>query len=242
IASLTKLMSYLLIQEALEAGSIHADDLVPISPAAAELARSADGVLPLTAGTTLPFQELLDAMLLASSNEAALALAEHVSGSEAAFVEAMNQRAQALHLNSARFYSAHGLPVYTHSATPVKQQNRMSASDMFRLIRYLLDQQPQLTAITSRQFGQMPSVPYTTANSNPLVFNMPGVSGLKTGSTNKAGYCLAATLPMTVDGETHTVVLVLLGAETADVRGQAAQILLEYAVRTLGEDHANRAA
>ena len=241
IASLTKLMSYLLIQEALEAGSIHADDLVHISQAAADLARSADGVLPLEVGDMLPFRELLDAMLLASSNEAALALAEHVSGSEDAFVAAMNARAKELQLNSARFYSAHGLPVYTRSATPTKLQNQMSASDMLRLIRYLLEHHPQLTAITARPFGQMPSIPYSTANSNPLVFNMEGVNGLKTGSTNKAGYCLAASLPVTVDGETHTIVLILLGAETADVRGQAAQILMAYAQRKAAQAHVSSA-
>ena len=77
----------------------------------------------------------------------------------------------------------------------------------------------------------MPSLnDYRTANSNPLLFNMSGVTGLKTGSTNKAGYCVAATLPVQKEGETHTLVLILLGAETADLRGQAAEILLRDAL------------
>ena len=70
---------------------------------------------------------------------------------------------------------------------------------------------------------------YTTANSNPLVFNMPGTSGLKTGSTDKAGYCLVASCPVTVDGEEHTMVAVVFGAETPGERGQAAEILLRFA-------------
>ena len=97
------------------------------------------------------------------------------------------------------------------------------------LVRHILQRFPQITDITSQQYGRMPSLDYTTANSNPLVFNLEGVTGLKTGSTNKAGFCLAATLPVTSGGETHNIVLILLGAETADVRAQAAEILLRYA-------------
>ena len=70
---------------------------------------------------------------------------------------------------------------------------------------------------------------YASANSNPLVFNLPGTTGLKTGSTTRAGYCLAASLPVTVNRETHTIILVLLGAETASERGQMSEILLKFA-------------
>ena len=75
----------------------------------------------------------------------------------------------------------------------------------------------------------MPTLNYMTANSNALVFNLPGVNGLKTGNTNRAGYCLISSLPVTAGGATHTVVLVVLGAETPAVRNQASHMLLKYA-------------
>ena len=229
IASTSKLMSYLLIMEAVQAGQIHLTDTVPISAAAAALSRSPDGIVTLYEGGTVPLEELLDAMLLASSNESALALAEYVSGSEEAFVAAMNQRAHDLGLRSALFYTCNGLPVYSASALPIKQQNSMCPLDMFTLVQYILRNFPQITGISSQLFDRMPTLDYTTANSNPLVFNLPGVNGLKTGSTNRAGYCLVASMPVTSGGETHTIVMALFGSEAADVRGQASEILLRTA-------------
>ena len=231
VASLSKLMSYLLISEALGNGSIRPDDPVLISGKAEALSLSPDGQVELHAGTRVPLDELLDAMLVASSNEAALALAEHTAGSEAAFVEAMNRRALELGLQSAVFRSPHGLPVYTQGSVPAKLQNKMSAVDLFRLSAYLLVNHPSITQRTSRQFVTLPSLEFTTANSNPMVFNMPGVNGLKTGNTTRAGYCLAASLPLRVGGEVHTVLAIVLGAETPTMRNQAAHILLRHAQR-----------
>ncbi len=229
IGSLSKLMSYLLFMEAIDDGRLQTDDLVAVSQATARLSSSPDGLLYLVEGTEVPAGELLEAMMLASSNECTLALAEYVYGSEESCVARMNERAAQLGLHSASFFTPHGLPVYQGGLLTAKQQNSMSAQDIFRLTRYILNHYPQITDITAQQYGRMPSLDYTTANSNPLVFNLEGVTGLKTGSTNKAGFCLVATLPVTSGGETHTAVLVLLGAETADVRAQAAEILLRYA-------------
>ena len=172
----------------------------------------------------------MDAMMVASSNEAAIALAEHLCGSEDAFVERMNARARELGLYSATMYNCNGLPSYDGGNTPFKRQNKMSAADLFLLTQLILQRYPEITEITSTTLAHMPSLnDYWTANSNPLVYNMTGITGLKTGSTDRAGYCLVATMPVQKDGQTHNVVLVLLGAETAAVRGQAAEILLRYA-------------
>lgn len=228
IASLTKLMVYLLLAEDVNAGRVGLWDAVPISEKAAALSKLPDGQIELEAGGTVPFTELLDAMLLASSNEAALALAEYCEGSEGAFVARMNRRAAELGLTSAVFHSVHGLPVYTESAAPAKLQNRMSADDLFTLCRLLLERYPALTARTGRQFAELPSLDYITANSNPMVFNLPGVNGLKTGSTNRAGYCLAASLPLQTQSGAHTLVALVLGAETAAIRNQSAQMLLRW--------------
>ena len=102
-------------------------------------------------------------------------------------------------------------------------------------MQYILQNFPQITDITAQLFDRMPTLDYTTANSNPLVFNLPGVNGLKTGSTNRAGYCLVASMPVTSGGETHTIVLALFGSEAADVRGQAAEILLRTAADYYGQ-------
>ena len=229
IASLSKLMTYLLLAESVEAGELSWQDSVTISQKAAALSWSADGIVSLTPGAEVPMEELTQAMMLASSNESALALAEYAAGSEADFVARMNERAAELGLLSARFYTPHGLPSYSGGGLPGKRQNGMSAMDLFRLSAYLLDRFPELTELTEKQFVHLEKLKFTTANSNPLVFNLPGVNGLKTGSTNRAGYCLVASLPVTVGEETHTLVAVVLGAETADLRGQGAEILLRYA-------------
>ncbi len=230
IASTTKLMTYLLVAEAMEKGVIRAETEVMISEHAAEVSQSADGIIPLEIGQIIPVSELIDAMLVASSNESAHALAECVSGSVEAFVALMNRRAQEFGLSSAKFYSPDGLPVYTQSSVPVKLQNVMSTQDLFRLSAYVISRFPAVTAITSRAYVSLPAMKYTTANSNPLIFNMKGVNGLKTGSTNRAGYCLVATMPVTTEGKTHTLLLIILGAENAAERGQVAELLLRCAI------------
>ena len=229
IASLTKLMSYLLIAESVKSGQLGLDTMVPVTQEALDLSLSADGIIDMTGVAAVSVSELLDAMLLASSNESALALAQYLAGSESAFVEAMSRRAKELGLSSAEFHTVNGLPWYTPGTTPAKLQNCMSAFDLFKLCRHLLAFHPELTARTAQAFGNMPTLNYMTANSNALVFNLPGVNGLKTGNTNRAGYCLISSLPVTAGSATHTVVLVVLGAETPAVRNQASHMLLKYA-------------
>ena len=184
----------------------------------------------------VPFRELLEAMLIASSNECALALAEHLCGNEQNFVARMNSKAAELGLQTAKIYNCHGLPSYTdNSSIPIKRQNMMSVDDLFRLIQHILSNYPEVTQITSLKLAHMPSLnDYWTANSNPMVYNVEGVNGLKTGHTNRAGYCVAASMPLGQEGDSHTVVLILTGAESAELRGQAAEILLRYARTVFG--------
>ena len=229
VASISKLMTYLLTMEAIQRGAFKTEDTVTVSSSVAAVAQSGDGIIYLEEGQEVPVQELLEAMLIASSNESSVALAELTAGSEAAFVKIMNERAAELGLSSAKFYTSNGLPVYTDDTIPAKLQNVMSPYELFRLCAYVLKSQPQITGITSKTYVSLPAMKYASANSNPLVFNLPGITGLKTGSTARAGYCLAASMPVTVKGETHTIVLVLLGAETASERGQMSEILLRFA-------------
>ena len=130
VASISKLLSYYILREAISAGEIKTSDRVLISENAAAIAKTPDGMVPMEAGTYVPFSELMEAMLVASSNESAVALAEHLCGSESAFVERMNSRARELELYSAEMYNCNGLPSFSDSNIPVKRQNRMNAADL----------------------------------------------------------------------------------------------------------------
>ncbi len=244
IASISKLMTYLLLCEAVERGEIAETDNVTITPEAEQISDGADATygLRFTAGSVVPYRELVEVMLLASSNEAAVSLAAHAAGTSEEFVRRMNERAAQLGFGSARFYSPNGLPVYSSDAVTAKMQNRMSAMDLFRLSAYLLENERGVLKITSQTLGTMKTLRYSTYNTNPMLFNIPGVTGLKTGSTNRAGFCLAVSLPVTRLGETHDLVLVLLGAETATLRNQASEILLRWAQSAVAAEDAARAA
>ena len=252
IASTTKLMTYLLVKEALDAGQISEDTTCTVSEEVYRLANSEDGIYrknakygTLELGAEVTVEDLLKAMLMISANEAALALAELVSGSEEAFVEQMNQRAQELGLTTAVFYNPHGLPSYTQSSTVSKRQNEMSAEDMFRLTQYLLmNHREHLTAITQQILADVPSFGQTkdgktayTKNTNSLLYNLEGCLGFKTGTTNRSGSNLVSGLPVTdVNGDTHDLVVVIFGAEDDAERYEKSAWLFRYAQQYYGSN------
>lgn len=231
IASTSKLMTCLLTMEAIAAGQISEDQVVLVSEAAEALSVSADGVIPLEAGQQITVHELLTGALLPSSNECALSLAETIDGSEEAFVQRMNQKALELGLSQAVFYNSHGLPAFTKDPVPAKRQNRMSAGDMFQMVSYLLTVYPQIKEITSQQEATLPSLNLEVRNSNPLLRNMPQVTGLKTGTTNKSGACLVTSLAADDGVITHDLVVVVLGTEDSIERGRVSGLLARYALQ-----------
>ena len=230
IASTSKLMTCLLALEAVSAGQLSLEDLVTVSEAAQLLSESSDGVIPMEAGQQITVQDLLTGALLPSSNECALCLAEAVAGSEKAFVERMNGKASELGLSQAVFFNSNGLPVYTETPVPAKLQNRMSAEDMFRLVSYLLRVYPRITDITSMQTAMLESLGQEVRNTNPLLHNMPQVTGLKTGTTNKAGACLVTSLSADDGTMEHELVVIVLGAEDSIERGRVSGLLARYAL------------
>ncbi|MCM1182893.1 MAG: D-alanyl-D-alanine carboxypeptidase [Roseburia sp.] len=232
IASISKLMTCLLVMDAVSAGQLTLEAQVTVSNAVQALAASDDGVLPLEAGQQLTVQELLLGALLPSSNECALCLAEAVAGSEEAFVQRMNEKAAELGLSQAVFYNCHGLPSYTEAPVPSKRQNHMSAEDMFRLVSYLLKVYPQITDITSLESATIPSLDLEVRNTNPLLRNMSEVTGLKTGTTNKAGACLVTSLTANDGNREHDLVVIVLGAEDSIERARVSELLAEYALQT----------
>ena len=231
IASITKLMTYLLTMDAISAGQIALEDSVTISDAVQLLADSEDGVLPLEAGEQVTVEDLLLGALLPSSNECALCLAETIAGSEEAFVQMMNQKALDLGLSQAIFFNSHGLPSFTDDPIPSKRQNRMSAEDMFRLVSYLLKVYPQVTDITSLKSAGLYSLHLDVRNTNPLLYNLPGVTGLKTGTTNKAGACLVTSLTADDGDMEYDLVVIVLGTENSIERGRVSGLLARYALQ-----------
>ncbi len=232
IASTSKLMTCLLTMEAISSGQLTLDQQVTVSATAQSLATSSDGVVPLRAGEQITIQELLVGALLPSSNECALSLAEAVAGTEEAFVRMMNEKAQELGLSGAIFFNSNGLPSYTEDFIPAKRQNRMSAKDMFRLASYLLHVYPQITDITSLEEATLESLDFEVRNTNPLLRNLPGVTGLKTGTTNRAGACLVTSLTADDGTREHDLVVIVLGAEDSIERGRVSGMLARYAQNT----------
>lgn len=231
IASTSKLMTCLLTMDAIHAGWITPQDSVVISDAAQALSRSGDGVISMKAGERVNVQDLLLGALLPSSNECALCLAEAVAGSEEAFVQMMNRKAADLGLSQAVFFNSHGLPSYTEEPIPSKRQNRMSAEDMFRLVSYLLRVYPQITEITSLKEADLESMDLKVRSTNPLLYNLSGVTGLKTGTTNKAGACLITSLAADDGGMEHDLVVIVLGTEDSIERGRVSGLLARYALQ-----------
>lgn len=236
IASTSKLMTCLLVMDAISSGQITLGEQITISGAVQALADSDDGVVPLEAGEQISVQELLVGALLPSSNECALCLAEAVAGSEEAFVRMMNQKALDLGLSQSTFFNSNGLPCYTEGPVPSKRQNRMSAEDMFRLVSYLLKVYPQVKDITSMESATLETLELEVRNTNPLLYNLPEVTGLKTGTTNKAGACLVTSLAVNDGAMDHDLVVIVLGTEDSIERGRVSGMLARYALQTFYHD------
>ena len=222
MASTTKIMTAVVVLESAEL-----DEPVKISAGAASTGESAAGI---RAGDTMTVGQLLEAMLVKSGNDAAVALAEHVAGGEESFVGRMNQKAAELDLQHTHFTNPHGLDASEHYTT---------ASDLATLARY---------AMRFDEFARVVGLEETTVNgsngsttlqnSNELIGSYPGATGIKTGWTNKAGYCLAAAAER--DGVELTAVV--LGTDSEDLRFIEARRLLDwgfehYSMRTVAEDN-----
>ncbi len=232
MASTTKLMSYIVAMDAISRGEISLETVAVTSENVEKLSHSIDRAFVIETGTTVTVEELLYGMLLPSNNELTLTLAETVAGSEKAFVKRMNDKAAAIGLSEGtKFYTCNGLPVYTEAAFQGKVQNQITANDMFKLVCYLLSTYPQVTDITSSTGKYLPSLDRSVYNTNPMLYNMSGCVGLKTGTTNKAGSCLVSAVSVNGDKGRHTIVSIELGAEDIITRNNVSQTMLTYGSR-----------
>lgn len=220
-ASLTKLMTAYVVFIALAEGRITLDDTVKVSPAAFT-APGRDGArMYIEPGRPVTVRELLQGMLVASANDAAVALAEHTSGSQAAFVERMNAEARRLGLADTRYANATGLS---------DPQHYSSARDLARLALRLGADFPQHHSLFAEREVSYNGV--TQANRNRLLWSDPGVDGMKTGHHAAAGWSLVASAARPRgSGETafqRRLIAVVLGAPSDALRAQEALRLLNY--------------
>lgn len=217
-ASMTKLMTMLLIMEAIDDGRINLDDMVTISKNASSMGGSQ---VFLQENMQISVHQLLKGIAIASGNDAAVAMAEYISGTTEEFVNKMNEKAAELGLNDTHFVNVHGLDAENHYS---------SAYDMSQIARELLNH-PKILEYTSlyEDYLEKPDGTKTwLVNTNKLVRFYPGVDGLKTGFTNPAGYCLTATAIK----NNVRFITVVMGEDTPENRSADTTSLLNYAFST----------
>ena len=211
-ASVTKVMTLLLTMEAIDSGALSYDDSVTGSAHAASMGGSQ---IWLKEGEQMCVEELIKAVCVVSGNDAAVALGEHIAGSEEAFVARMNERAKALGMNDTHFVNCTGLPAEGHVT---------SAYDIALMSRELILHHPDIRRFTTIWMDSLRDGQSMLVNTNKLVRFYPGATGLKTGSTNSAKYCISAT----AEKDGCELIAVVLGGSTSDKRFADAKALLNY--------------
>ena len=215
-ASVTKVMTMLLIMEAIDSGKIGWGDSVTASEAAAEKGGSQ---VFLKVGETMSVEEMVKSIAVSSANDCACAMAEHLCGSEGAFVEAMNRRAQELGMEDTRFVNCTGLDDSADAAS-----HKTSAYDIALMSRELLKNHPDITRFTTIWMDTIRNGEFGLANTNKMVRFYHGCTGLKTGFTQSAGYCLSAS----AEREGLQLIAVVMGCETSQKRFAACKSMLDY--------------
>ena len=215
-ASVTKVMTMLLIMEAIDSGKIGWDDMVTASEAAAAKGGSQ---IYLKVGETMSVSEMLKSIAVSSANDCACAMAEHIAGSEAAFVDRMNTRARELGMNDTNFVNCTGL-----DDDDSAKAHRTSAYDIALMSRELLKNHPMIKKYTTIWMDTVRGGAFGLSNTNKLIRFYQGATGLKTGFTTGAGYCLSASALR--DG--MELIAVVMGAQTSQARNAACKSLLDY--------------
>lgn len=219
VASVSKLMTLVLILEAVDRGEVSLADVVTASSFAASKRGSR---IWLETGEQLPLGELVYAIAVGSANDAAVAAAEYLAGSEEKFVELMNARAKNLGLTATRFVNCTGLP-------EGDEHNLMSAKDVARLARHAMDVPLLMDYVSTYEYAMREDTTKIPVlwNNNKLLRRYYGVDGMKTGFTSEAGYCIVAT----AQRENLRLIAVTLGHKSEEEREGAARTLLDYGFR-----------
>ena len=215
-ASVTKVMTLLLIMEAIDTGKIGWEDTVTASETAAAKGGSQ---IYLKVGETMSVSDMVKSIAVSSANDCACAMAEHIAGSEAGFVTMMNARAKELGMNDTNFVNCTGLDDALEAG-----QHRTSAYDIALMSRELMKHHPDIKKFTTIWMDTVRNGEFGLSNTNKMVRFYPGATGLKTGFTAAAGYCLSAT----AEREGLELVAVVMGCETSKERFASCKALLDY--------------
>ena len=215
-ASVTKVMTLLLIMEAIDGGQIAWGDTVTASETAA--AKGGSQVF-LKAGEQMTVEDMVKSIAVSSANDCACAMAEHLAGSEQAFVERMNQRAAELGMTDTNFVNCTGLDDGADAGN-----HRTSAHDIALMSRELLTKHPDIKRYTTIWMDSIRGGTFGLSNTNKLVRFYPGCTGLKTGFTSGAGYCLSAS----AERDGMELIAVAMGSETSQKRNDACRGMLDY--------------
>lgn len=211
-ASVTKVMTILLIMEALDNGVITLEDNVPCSEKASSMGGSQ---IWLDTTETLTVHEMLKAICVVSANDCCMAMAEYLAGSEELFVEQMNKRAKELGMNDTYFKNCHGIDEDGHVT---------SSYDIALMSRELITKHPKITEYTTIWMDSLRNGESELVNTNKLIRNYEGATGLKTGSTSVALFNLSATATR----DNLSLIAVIMKGETSAIRFAEAQKLLDY--------------
>lgn len=216
-ASIVKIMTLLLAMEAVERGDVSLDDEVTVSLRAESIGGSQ---VWLRRGEVFSLEKLLQAVAIQSANDAAVAVAEHIAGSDAAFVQRMNQRARELGMNNTRFINVNGLP--PEAGEP---PNLTTAADIVKMSRALLKHPAVLEWTSTWTSVFREKEPRTVLyNTNRLIQEYPGADGLKTGHTEAAGFCLVGTAKR---GDLR-LLSVVMNTDSDETRRRETATLLDY--------------
>ena len=215
-ASVTKVMTLLLTMEAIDSGALRYDDMVTASDYASSMGGSQIFLAP---GEQMSVEDLLKGVCVASGNDASVALAEHLAGVTELFVTRMNNRAKELGMNDTNFVNCNGLPAEGHVT---------SAYDIALMSRELILHHPDIRRFTTIWMDTLRDGKSELSNTNKLIRFYDGATGLKTGSTSSAGYCISAT----AERDGMELIAVTLKADTSSDRFEDAKTLLNYGFST----------
>lgn len=231
IASISKIMTYLVTRDELESGRFSMEDPILIGP---EIEKIGGSSLKVKAGEVYSLESLLEGLMIVSANDAAHAIGQHIGGTEEKFVKMMNDKAKGLGLESAVFFNPSGLPV-----REINDQNKMTTRDLYKLSKYIIDKYPDVLDITKKPFIEDKSRDFIGKNTNPILNYIEGVDGFKTGYTDKAGYCNVSTFveyglrDISVNNRYLTIIM---GTKNLEERDRMSRLMADHVV----ENYSNK--
>lgn len=227
IASMSKLMTFLLVREEMDKGNLSLDTKIKGTKDAEKLTGPGYSKLGIKEGEQYTVKELLTGLIVVSGNDCANLLASHIAGSEDKFAQRMNEKAKELGLNSQEFFNASGLN------TEDNKQNSSSAKDLFELVRIILKNYPDILEYSQIREINDPKRNIHEKSTIPLIGEIDGVDGLKTGTTEEAKYCLTTTVDMSkLDNKNnYRSIGIVMGASDKEVRDSAMTDLIYYVSR-----------